>query len=98
MFHRFTTQDGTVSTVYTAGDPDRTQIAVRYVVDAYPGEPLFCIRGRDHLAVPAAIEYEDLARRSIHVSRPVIEAVQADIHALMTWQRANPGLMKYPDR
>lgn len=98
MFQRLTNRHGDTSIVWTDGDSERTLTAVRYVVDAHPGEPLFCIRGRDRLAIPAAAFYLALVQKEQRIDYPVAAAVQTDIDALLAWQTRNPDLMKYPDR
>lgn len=97
MRHRITTTDGTVSTIYSDGDPDRISITLKYLIKAYDGEPLFCIRGRDRLAIPCATYYLHLASFS-DVDPKVAPAVAEDMDAFAEWQRSNSHLLKYPDR
>lgn len=94
--------DGALSIVHTDGDAARTEIALKYIVQAYPGEPLFCIRGRDLLALPALQHYLSMVERNTDgpgtIEGPVAEAVRADIAALVAWQTAHDALLKLPDR
>ncbi len=52
------TDDGIHSAhAQTQGDQNDAETALRYVVTALPGEPLFVIRGRDAIATPVLAEY-----------------------------------------
>lgn len=95
MFHRIETEQGS-SVVWTQGDPDRTGVAFRYIAEAYPEEPLFCIRGRDMLAIPAASAY--LGLLAAHTFYRVENAIMEDVAVMRKWQMANRDLLKYPDR
>lgn len=99
MYQRYTNAAGYTSTVYTDGDSDRTLIALRYIADAYPGEPLFAVRGRDLLAIPSASHYLGLTATMLPPAcGPVTEAVLADLAVIQWWQAANLDRLKYPDR
>lgn len=99
VFHRIE-HDGNSSIVWTRGDPSRTGVAMRYIVNSYPDEPMFCIRGRDKLAIATATYYAGLARINLPAigRAQVLDAVTADVAAFQRWQRANAVLLKYPDR
>lgn len=97
MINRYTA-NGYTSTAFTKGDPTRTLTALRYIATAYLGEPLFVVRGRDLLAVPAAAAYLNLAYVRSDVAMNVMTAVESDIAAIKRWQGANPTLLKLPDR
>lgn len=90
--------NGDWSTIYTDGDPTRTSTAARYITEAYPDEPLFCIRGRDRLAIPTAEFYLRLAYNEPQIKRPVIDAILEDLGVFEAWQYSRPEMLKYPDR
>lgn len=90
--------NGDWSTIYTDGDPSRTVTAARYIAEAYLDEPLFCIRGRDKLAIPTAKFYLSLLHAQPDIVGPVEEHINTDIAVFAHWQNRYPGLLKYPDR
>lgn len=103
MFIRYTSASGVESYVTTDGDADRACVAMRYIVDAHPEEPLFCLRARDLLTVPTIGAYKQALlvvqqHQPELISGPVLEAVEADFRAAVKWQGANGKFLKYPDR
>lgn len=82
----------------TQGHEGDMRTALRYVVDAYPNEPLFIIRGRDRLAVPAITGY--LALIEGHRGDIVTDMKgQVNDHQVrfVEWAFHNPDKLKYPD-
>lgn len=78
---------------HTEGHEGDAVNAIRYVVDAYPGEPLFVLRGRD-------IRAERVIRYYAHGYAGDPEMFrQAHAHAdrFMDFARGEPGHMKYAD-
>lgn len=98
MRHTLNRNGDQVGFAVTEGDMERTGVALRYIVDAYPDEPLFCIRGRDRIALYAVKSYLGYAIPLLGIASPVIREVVADVSALTIWQRENVPLLKYPDR
>lgn len=94
---RYSNSNHEISTANTNGDQARMMTALRYIAEAYSGEPLFVVRGRDMLAVPTATAYAGFAS-VVELQGPVLDAVFSDIQAIQLWQTANPTLLKYPDR
>lgn len=69
--------------------------AIRYIADAYHGEPLFVIRGRDALAFAVLGAYEaECERHGLYEM-----ASQARAHRLRfrAWQVGNAPITKLPD-
>lgn len=77
----------------THGHADDTLNALRYIVDAYPGEPLFVIRGRDRRA-DTVVRYYAL----LYTDDPAMRE-QALAHALRfrEYSQNNPDQMKFAD-
>lgn len=79
----------------TPGHKLDTANAIRYVTHAYPDEPLFVIRGRDALAVPAIEAYmEECARHGLSAMRSQVLAHRG---RFITWQHGHTPLTKLPD-
>lgn len=69
--------------------------ALRYIMDAYEGEPLFVIRGRDRLAIPAIENYGRLTAR---LEGPAMtNQVIHHCSRFRTFERMNGERMKWPD-
>lgn len=100
-------EDGTVGIV-TAGHKGDMQGALRYILAAHGGEPLFVIRGRDALAVPVLASYvEECGRHGLigYCYHPGTgqwvpgQSSRADTHRarFAAWQRDNTKLTRLPD-
>lgn len=78
---------------YTDGHGDDATNALRYVVDAYPGEPLFVLRGRDRRA-EAVVRYYAL----LYGDDPAMsEQVLTHVGRFAEFARGNPDQMKFAD-
>lgn len=95
--YTITTGMGDTYTIVSAGHPSKVEVTLKYLTYAYPGEPLFCIRGRDRLAIPAITSYLGLTA-GLTLHGPVEDAIFKDIATVQEWQDSNSGLLKYPDR
>lgn len=70
--------------------------AVRYVTAAYPGEPLFVIRGRDALAVPVLDAYAaECVAHGLNAHNGMAEQVYNHRARFVDWQQDGP--VKLPD-
>ena len=79
--------------VPTFGHREDATNALRYIISAYRDEPLFVIRGRDHLAVPTIRNYAELVCGIPDMDLQVMEHLQR----FVGFRVGNPELMKYPD-
>lgn len=88
-------RDGDTSHAYTEGHREDALGALRYIVDAFPGEPLFVIRGRDVLAIPVLQAYIN----ECHEHGNTGQAYHAGDHfaRFVNWQRENAKLTHMPD-
>lgn len=79
----------------TVGHTGDAEGALRYVIDAADGEPLFVIRGRDVLAVPVIRQYVKEATEHGAYN----QAMRANRHLsrFLDWQSANAKLTHMPD-
>lgn len=69
--------------------------AIRYIADAYDGEPLFVIRGRDALAFAVLTAYEgECARHGLH---NMAQQVADHRRRFREWQAAHTPFTKLPD-
>lgn len=71
--------------------------AIRYVRDAHEGEPLFVIRGRDMLAIPAITYYSHLTRVENPHNAGMIPQIDRHRDRFQDWQRGNPQALKHAD-
>lgn len=69
--------------------------AIRYVRNAYQGEPLFVIRGRDALAIPVLGAYEDECSR--HGLYDMAAQVSCHAERFRKWQAGWTKLTGLPD-
>lgn len=60
-----------------------------------PGEPYFCLRARDVLAMPALLLYaSSLAAAELRTQSQEVQAIAV---SFAEWQKANPDLVHLPD-
>lgn len=94
MIVSYTNEDST-GTAVTDGHEDDALGALRYIMDAADGEPLFVLRGRDVLTVPVIKAYIDQCRE--HGARSQAERAWGHMHRFADWQRDNAKLTHMPD-
>lgn len=82
--------------VPTVGHPGDALNALRYIMDAYEGEPLFVIRGRDRLAIPAIENYGHLTARP-EIGPGMTEQVFRHRRRFFTFEHGNGERMKWPE-
>lgn len=85
------------ASAHTAGHVDDASNALRYIVHAYPDEPLFVIRGRDRLALHTLETYALLCHTITTVPDGMYEQVMKHRARFVEYAKANPGHMKWPD-
>lgn len=62
-----------------------------------PGEPWFLIRGQDKTAVAAIYSYAEILAGYRGFDDPAVISCFEFAARLEAWQKANPGLTKWPD-
>lgn len=81
--------------LHTAGHPDDSANALRYVGAAYADEPLFVIRGRDALAFNALTDYAESCSR--HGLYDMAEQVYEHARRFAEWQAKHAKMTRLPD-
>lgn len=59
------------------------------------GEPTFCLRAQDAIAIPTLVEYIDVCKR--HCTPGYVEELEAILKRFMQWRDGNQDKMKIPD-
>lgn len=79
----------------TDGDLRDASGALRYIMEAEEGEPLFVIRGRDALAVPTLQAYVDACDN--HKLFGQADRATEHLRRFIEWQGENAKLTHLPD-
>lgn len=81
---------------HSSAHAEDAQGAIRYILDAHPGEPLFVIRGRDALAVPVLRRgyMEECRTHSLHDQE---QRALRHLVRFIQWQAEFAKLTHLPD-
>lgn len=93
--HTVRAQNGVTVGLASDAHWDDVETALRYIATAESGEPLFVIRGRDALAVPALAHYYGECNR--HGLRSQASRVDDHLGRFHRWQAENAKLTHLPD-